>query len=105
MNFGIDTHGCAREGEGNSTYTRNLSRRLLSLEVTIPSRARRESWPFVLSLTRRVRTLPRTRRRAARRARSHNVDAGARGGAGARGRAPCAILRAVRAQNVFERTR
>src|SRR5882672_10774348 len=32
MNFGIDTHGGEREGEGNSTYTRNLSRSLLSLD-------------------------------------------------------------------------
>jgi glycosyltransferase involved in cell wall biosynthesis len=32
VKFGIDTHGCEREGEGNSTYTRNLSRSLLSLE-------------------------------------------------------------------------
>jgi len=32
VNFGIDTHGCEHEGEGNSTYTRNLSRSLLSLE-------------------------------------------------------------------------
>ncbi len=32
MNFGIDTHGCEREGEGNSTYTRNLSRSLLALD-------------------------------------------------------------------------
>ena len=31
MHFGIDTHGSEREGEGNSTYTRNLSRSLLAL--------------------------------------------------------------------------
>jgi glycosyltransferase involved in cell wall biosynthesis len=32
VHFGIDTHGCEREGEGNSTYTRNLSRSLLTLD-------------------------------------------------------------------------
>jgi len=32
VNFGIDTHGCEREGEGNSTYTRNISRSLLTLD-------------------------------------------------------------------------
>ena len=32
MNFGIDTHGAEREGEGNSTYTRNLCRSLLALD-------------------------------------------------------------------------
>jgi glycosyltransferase involved in cell wall biosynthesis len=32
VNFGIDTHGCEREGEGNSTYIRNLSRSLLTLD-------------------------------------------------------------------------
>src|SRR5262245_12767699 len=32
MIFGIDTHGGEREGEGNATYTRNLSRALLRLE-------------------------------------------------------------------------
>jgi glycosyltransferase involved in cell wall biosynthesis len=32
MNFGIDTHGGEREGEGNSTYTRNLCRSLLDLD-------------------------------------------------------------------------
>jgi glycosyltransferase involved in cell wall biosynthesis len=32
VHFGIDTHGCEREGEGNSTYTRNISRSLLSLD-------------------------------------------------------------------------
>ena len=32
MHFGIDTHGCEREGEGNSTYARNLSRSLLTLD-------------------------------------------------------------------------
>ena len=32
MQFGIDAHGGEREGEGNSTYTRNLSRSLLALE-------------------------------------------------------------------------
>ena len=32
MHFGIDTHGSEREGEGNSTYTRNLSRSLLALD-------------------------------------------------------------------------
>ena len=32
MNFGIDTHGGEREGEGNSTYTRNLCRSLLAAD-------------------------------------------------------------------------
>jgi len=32
MNFGIDTHGGEREGEGNSTYTRNLCRSLLAVD-------------------------------------------------------------------------
>jgi glycosyltransferase involved in cell wall biosynthesis len=32
MNFGIDTHGAEREGEGNSTYTRNLCRSLLAFD-------------------------------------------------------------------------
>src|SRR6267142_2659187 len=32
VNFGIDTHGGEREGEGNSTYTRNLCRSLLALD-------------------------------------------------------------------------
>jgi glycosyltransferase involved in cell wall biosynthesis len=32
MNFGIDTHGGEREGEGNSTYTRNLCRSLVDLD-------------------------------------------------------------------------
>jgi glycosyltransferase involved in cell wall biosynthesis len=32
VHFGIDTHGSEREGEGNSTYTRNLSRSLLALD-------------------------------------------------------------------------
>ena len=32
MNFGIDTHGGEREGEGNSTYTRNLCRSLVELD-------------------------------------------------------------------------
>ena len=32
MKFGLDTHACEREAEGNSTYTRNLSRSLLSLD-------------------------------------------------------------------------
>jgi glycosyltransferase involved in cell wall biosynthesis len=32
MNFGIDTHGGERDGEGNSTYTRNLCRSLLDLD-------------------------------------------------------------------------
>ena len=31
MDFGIDTHGGERDGEGNSTYIRNLSRSLVSL--------------------------------------------------------------------------
>ena len=31
MKFGIDTHGAEREGEGNSTYIRNLTRALLAL--------------------------------------------------------------------------
>jgi glycosyltransferase involved in cell wall biosynthesis len=32
VHFGIDTHGSEREGEGNSTYTRNLSRSLVDLD-------------------------------------------------------------------------
>ena len=32
MKFGIDAHGGEREGEGNSTYTRNLSRSLLAVD-------------------------------------------------------------------------
>jgi glycosyltransferase involved in cell wall biosynthesis len=32
LHFGIDTHGAEREGEGNSTYIRNLSRSLLTLD-------------------------------------------------------------------------
>jgi glycosyltransferase involved in cell wall biosynthesis len=32
VKFGLDTHACEHEGEGNSTYTRNLSRSLLSLD-------------------------------------------------------------------------
>ena len=32
MDFGIDTHGAERDGEGNSTYIRNLSRSLLTLD-------------------------------------------------------------------------
>ena len=32
MHFGIDTRGSEREGEGNSTYIRNLSRSLLTLD-------------------------------------------------------------------------
>jgi len=32
VKFGIDTHGGEREGDGNSTYIRNLSRSLLTLE-------------------------------------------------------------------------
>ena len=32
MHFGIDAHGGEREGEGNSTYTRNLSRSLVALD-------------------------------------------------------------------------
>jgi hypothetical protein len=31
LKFGIDTHGAEREGEGNSTYIRNLTRALLAL--------------------------------------------------------------------------
>jgi len=31
VNFGIDTHGGERDGAGNSTYTRGLSRSLLTL--------------------------------------------------------------------------
>jgi glycosyltransferase involved in cell wall biosynthesis len=33
VHFGIDTHGSEREGEGNSTYIRNLSRSLLALDA------------------------------------------------------------------------
>jgi glycosyltransferase involved in cell wall biosynthesis len=32
VDFGIDSHGSEREGEGNSTYIRNLSRSLLTLD-------------------------------------------------------------------------
>jgi len=32
VDFGIDTHGSEREGEGNSTYIRNLSRSILTLD-------------------------------------------------------------------------
>jgi hypothetical protein len=32
VDFGIDAHGAERDGEGHSTYTRNLSRALLSLD-------------------------------------------------------------------------
>jgi glycosyltransferase involved in cell wall biosynthesis len=32
VDFGIDAHGSEREGEGNSTYIRNLSRSLLTLD-------------------------------------------------------------------------
>jgi len=35
LNFGIDTHGAEREGEGNSTYIRNLTRALLALEPAV----------------------------------------------------------------------
>jgi hypothetical protein len=35
LNFGIDTHGAEREGEGNSTYIRNLTRSLLALEPAV----------------------------------------------------------------------